>query len=250
MKKLENKVAVVTGGNSGIGFATSKEFIAEGAQVIITGRNEKAVQEAVQKLGGGAHGIASNAGKMSDIAILNEKVARISPKIDTLFINAGVFRAEPFDGLSEETFDYNMDINLKGAFFTIQKLIPILNDGGSITIVASILAHEGFMGSTAYSASKAGLISLGKTLAVELASRTIRVNIISPGQISTPIYEKTGMAPDALQGLVQQILPKIPFGRFGEPEEIAKAALFLASDDSRFITGSEIVIDGGKLAAF
>jgi len=250
MKRLENKVAVVTGGNSGIGFATSKEFIAEGAKVIITGRNEKAVLEAAQKLGEGAHGIASNASKMPDIAVLKEKIARISPKVDALFINAGVFRAEPFDQLSEETFDYNMDINLKGAFFTVQTLAPILNDGGSITLVSSILAHEGFAGSSAYSASKAGLISLGKTLAAELASRAIRVNIISPGQISTPIYEKTGMSSEALQGLVQQILPKIPLGHFGEPEDIAKAALFLASDDSRFITGSEIVIDGGKLAAF
>lgn len=250
MSKLKNKVAVITGGNSGIGFATAELFLAEGAEVIITGRNERAVGEAVKKLGVGAHGIVSDAGSMSDLQSLDKKVTEICKKIDTLILNAGVFLVSPFNQMTEEIFDANVDINLKGAFFTAQKLVPMMNDGGSIVFVSSIVAHLGLAGSSAYSASKAGVLSLGKTLAVELAPRNIRVNTISPGPINTPIFEKIGMSPEALQEMAKQIVSTLPLKRFGEPKDIAQAALFLASNDSGFMTGSEVTVDGGKRAAF
>ena len=250
MKKLEGKTALITGGNSGIGFATAELFLAEGARVIITGRNGKAVGEAVKQLGAGVHGIVSDAGNMKDLMSLDRKVAEISKKIDTLILNAGVFLGAPFDQTTEEVFDANVDINMKGAFFTAQKLVPMINEGGSIVFVSSMLAHLGYAGGAAYSASKAGLISLGKTLAVELAPRNIRVNTISPGLISTPIYAKAGMSPEAMQGFATQVVPTIPLKRFGESENIAQAALFLASNDSGYMTGSEMTVDGGKRMAF
>jgi NAD(P)-dependent dehydrogenase (short-subunit alcohol dehydrogenase family) len=250
MSKLKGKSAVITGGNSGIGFATAELFINEGARIIITGRREEAVKEAVQKLGNGAQGIVSDAGKMSDVNALYKKVSAVFPVIDILFVNAGVGLFAPFDQVTEELFDANLNINFKGAFFTIQKLLPLVKDGGSIILNSTILVHSGLATASAYAASKGAVLSLNKTLAAELASRSIRVNSISPGPINTPIYSKMGMAEEELRQFAAGVQAKIPLNRFGEASDIAHAALFLASDDSRFLTGSEITVDGGKQIAF
>lgn len=250
MQKLKGKTALITGGNSGMGYATAQLFLREGASVIITGRNENAVKEAVKSLGAGAHGIVSDAGKMSDLNLLHKKVIAISPTIDILFANAGVGLFASFKDTTEEIFDANSDINFKGAFFTAQKLLPIIPDGSSIIFNTTILLHSGFASASAYSASKAAVLSLTKTLAIELAPNNIRVNTISPGPINTPIYTKMGMPTDVLQAFAASVQAKIPMQRFGEGEDIAKAALFLASSESSFITGSELTVDGGKSITF
>ena len=250
MSKLKGKTAVITGGNSGIGFATAKLFLKEGAKVIITGRREKSVQDAVQELGKNAFGIVSDAGKMSDINSLRQKVEQISPVIDILFANAGVGLFAPFQQTTEEIFDSNLDINFKGAYFSIQQLLPLIADGSSIILNSTIILHSGLETTTAYSASKGAVLSFSKTLAIELAGRKIRVNSISPGPINTPIYSKMGMAEEALNEFAAHVLAKIPLQRFGESEEVANAALFLASSDSSFMTGTELFVDGGKSITF
>jgi NAD(P)-dependent dehydrogenase (short-subunit alcohol dehydrogenase family) len=250
MSKLKGKTAVITGGNSGIGFATAKLFLKEGAKVIITGRKEKSVQDAVQELGKNAFGIVSDAGKMSDLTGLRQKVEQISPVVDILFANAGVGLFAPFQQTTEEIFDSNMDINFKGAYFTIQQLLPLIADGASIILNSTIILHSGMETTTAYSASKGAVLSFSKTLAIELAGRNIRVNSISPGPINTPIYSKMGMAEEALNEFAAGILTKIPLKRFGESEDVANAALFLASSESSFMTGTELFVDGGKSITF
>jgi len=250
MSKLNGKVAVITGGNSGIGYATAELFLKEGAKVIITGRRKAAVEEAVQQWGKGAHGLVSDARSMGDVMALDKKIEAISPAVDILFVNAGVGLFAPFDQTNEETFDANLDINFKGAFFTVQKLLPMLKPGGSIILNSTILVHSGLENTAAYSASKGAVLSLGKTLAVELAARNIRVNIISPGPIYTPIYSKMGMPEEALQEFAAGVQQKIPLKRFGQAADIASAALFLASDESQFMTGSEVTVDGGKQIMF
>jgi NAD(P)-dependent dehydrogenase (short-subunit alcohol dehydrogenase family) len=250
MSKLKGKTAVITGGNSGIGFATAKLFLKEGAKVIITGRKEKSVQDAVQELGKNAFGIVSDAGKMSDLNSLRQKVEQISPVVDILFANAGVGLFAPFQQTTEEIFDSNLDINFKGAYFTIQQLLPLIADGSSIILNSTIILHSGMETTTAYSASKGAVLSFSKTLAIELAGRNIRVNSISPGPINTPIYSKMGMPEEALNEFAAGILTKIPLKRFGESEDVANAALFLASSDSSFMTGTELFVDGGKSITF
>ena len=250
MQRLKAKTALITGGNSGIGFATAKLFLSEGASVIITGCNEKLVNEAVRILGKGASGFVSDAGKMSDLDSLAQKVSAITSKVDILFANAGVAFFAPFAETSEEMFDSQMDINFKGSFFTVQKLLPLIPDGGSIILNSTILVHCGLETASLYSASKAGVLSLSKTLAAELAGKNIRVNSISPGPINTPIYGKLGMTADAVQEFSDFVQAKIPLQKFGSADDIANAALFLASSESSFMTGSEIRVDGGKSMAF
>jgi NAD(P)-dependent dehydrogenase (short-subunit alcohol dehydrogenase family) len=242
MSKLKGKIALITGGNSGIGYATAEAFIKEGATVIITGRNAVAVAEAAQKLGNGTRGIVSDASKMEDIKALP---TQISEKIDIIFYNAGVAQFAPLSDMTEEMYDANMNINFKGAFFTVQNLLPQLNDGASIIFNGTFLGHSTMAGNSAYGASKAALIHLAKTLAIELAPRKIRANTISPGAISTPIYSKLGMDDEQLGAFAAGFIPKIPMGRFGEASEIAKATVFLASEDASYITGSELLVDGG-----
>lgn len=250
MSKLKGKTAVITGGNSGIGFATAKLFLKEGAKVIITGRKEKSVQDAVKELGTNAFGIVSDAGKMSDINSLKQKVEKISPTVDILFANAGVGLFAPFQQTTEEIFDSNLDINFKGAYFTIQKLLPLIVDGSSIILNSTIVLHSGLETTTAYAASKGAVLSFSKTLAIELAGRNIRVNSISPGPINTPIYSKMGLPEEVLNEFAAGIQAKIPLQRFGESDEVANAALFLASSDSSFMTGTELFVDGGKSITF
>jgi NAD(P)-dependent dehydrogenase (short-subunit alcohol dehydrogenase family) len=246
MNKLQGKVAVITGGNSGIGYATAEAFIAEGAKVVITGRNGEAVAEAAKSLGSGTIGIVSDAAKMTDLrSIDNALKAQGIEKVDILFYNAGVAQFAPVSDMSLDVFEANMNINFRGAFFTVQSLLPLFNDGASIIFNGTFLGHSTMAGNAAYGASKAALIHLAKTLAIELAGRKIRANTISPGAISTPIYSKLGMNDEQLSAFAAGFIPKIPMARFGEAAEIAKAAVFFASDDASYVTGAELLVDGG-----
>ena len=247
MKKLQGKTAVITGGNSGIGLATAKEFIAQGAKVIITGRNQKSIDEAIDLLGENASGVIADSGSMAEIKTLGEQVKAISPKIDIIFINAGIGKFNSVDQMTEEMFDEIMDINFKGAYFTLQQLLPLVNEGGSIVFNTSINAHIGMAGASVYAASKSALLSLTKNLAVELLPRKIRVNSVSPGPVGTPFHstDKLGLTDEQLQQMGDSIVKQVPIGRFGTMEELAKVVTFFASDDSTFLLGSELIADGG-----
>ncbi len=247
MSKLSNKVAVITGGNSGIGLATAKEFLANGAKVIITGRNQTALNEAVAQLGNQVTGLLADTANLSHTIALAEQVEKQFGKIDILFINAGIGKFAPVEQSSEAFFDETMNINFKGAFFTAQKFLPLLKDGASIIFNTTISLSIGMPNSSVYAASKGALLSFARVLATEVSARGIRVNSISPGPIATPILGKTGMSQETLDEFSKSLSAKTLLGRLGNAEEIAKTALFLASDDSSFITGSEIVVDGGIL---
>jgi NAD(P)-dependent dehydrogenase (short-subunit alcohol dehydrogenase family) len=245
MGKLEGKVAVVTGGNSGIGLATAKEFKEQGARVVITGRDQKTLDEARREIGGDVLAVRSDASSLSEIDKLFAAVKEKFGGIDVLFINAGIGKFAPVETVTEEMFDSIMDINFKGAYFTIQKALPFLNDNASVVLNTSIAAHIGMPNSSVYAASKAALITLVRTLSAELVGRGIRVNAVSPGPIATPILNRMGLPPEALQETRNNLEDQVPMKRFGRPEEIAKTVLFLASTDSSFLLGTEIVADGG-----
>lgn len=247
MSRLAHKTAVVTGGNSGIGLAAVEAFMNEGAQVVFTGRSAKANAEVEQRLGKQVHSIMSDSAKLEDIHILKSQVEGITPKIDILFINAGIAQFLPVDQVTEKFYDQIFDVNFKGAYFTIQALLPLMNDGGSIILNTSINAHLGMPGASVYAASKAALLSLAKNMSAELVSRKIRVNAISPGPVATPLHsaEKFGISADEFKQMGEGIVSQIPAGRFGTPEEIANAVLYFASDESRFLLGTELIIDGG-----
>ena len=243
MKKLENKVAIVTGGNSGIGFAAAQELAAQGANVIITGRNEKSLADAESQLK--VTGIRAD---QTDLKSIDNLVANISAKfgkVDIVFLNAGIAAFSPVESATEEHYDNIMNSNVKGVYFTVQKLLPILNDGASIIFNTSINAHVGMPNSSVYAASKAAVLSFNKVFATELAPRKIRVNAVSPGPVETPLYGKLGLEKEEVEGFGTVLGEKILLKRFGQAAEIAKTVSFLASDDSSFITGSEIVVDGG-----
>ena len=245
MSDLSGKVAVVTGGNSGIGLATAQELKDRGAKVAITGRSAESLQAAKTQLGGST---LSFQGDVTDLAHLESVFAETSEqlgKIDIVFINAGIAKFMPLESVTPEFFDEMMDINFKGAYFTVQKALPYLNEGASIVLNSSINAHIGMAGSSVYAASKAALITLVRTLSAELISKGIRVNAVSPGPIETPIFGRMGMSEEQTQEMAAGIKQQIPLGRFGKPEEIAKTVAFLASPDSSFIVGSEIIADGG-----
>ena len=245
MSNLKNKVAVVTGGNSGIGFATAKEFIAQGASVVITGRNQSAIDKAVDALGNHATGIRSDAANLSDTDALVAEVKAKFGKVDILFVNAGVFFGEPVGQITEKMFDTVMSINFKGALFTTEKFLPILSDGASVINLSSISAFAVAPGTAIYAASKAALNSYTRIAAIELAPRKIRVNAITPGMVATDLSAKSGMQEEAIKGMNTSFESKIPLRRFGQPEEIAKLAACFASDDASFITGADYTIDGG-----
>jgi NAD(P)-dependent dehydrogenase (short-subunit alcohol dehydrogenase family) len=245
MSKLSGKVAVVTGGNSGIGFATAKEFKEQGAKVAISGRSR--VTEAAKEIGADVLGVTADVTKFADLDNLFKTVHEQLGKIDVLFVNAGIAKLAPLEGATEAHFDEVMDINFKGAYFTIQKALPYLNDNASIILNGSVNTYVGFGGLSVYSASKAALHSLARTLSAELIGRGIRVNTLNIGPVTTPLFGKVGLPQDALQGFATALTAKMPVKRFGQPEEIAKAALFLASSDSSFVVGSEISTDGGMM---
>ena len=243
MQSLNGKIAVVTGGNSGIGYSSAQEFIAQGAQVLITGRNAEKVEKAAAELG--AKGFAADQGNLAAIDALVEEVKNTYGKIDILFINAGVFYPTPLGQITEDMYDTIMGINFKGAVFTLQKFLPLLKDGASVINLSSVNAYTGMPNTAIYAASKAAMNSFTRTSATELAPRKIRVNAVNPGPVNTPIFGKTGMGEEQLHGFAAAIQERVPLKEFGTPEAIAKLVGFLASDDAWFITGAEYNIDGG-----
>ncbi|HEY3256498.1 MAG TPA: SDR family oxidoreductase [Polyangiaceae bacterium] len=245
MGKLTNKVVLITGGTTGIGLAAAKLFAAEGAQVTVTGSNPKTLEAARQELSGVAEVVASDAGSSSDIAALAKTFEARGAGVDVLFLNAGVAKFGPIVGLDESAFDETFRVNVRGPWLTIKHFAPLLRRGGSIVFNSSINNQLGMAGSSVYAASKAAVRSLVRVAAAELAEAGVRVNAVSPGPIETPLYGKLGMSAEVVQGFARGLIAQIPLKRFGTSEEVAKAALFLASDDSSFMTGEEIVLDGG-----
>lgn len=241
------KLAVITGGSTGIGFASAQRLIKDGWQVIITGKNAENLKKAGLELGSAAVTVQADTADLSQLPKLTQAVAGSGKKIDFLFVNAGIAFFAPIDQVTPEFFDNLFNVNVRGAYFTAQALLPHVADGGSIAFNASIVKDVGFPGSTVYSATKAAVETLAKTLAAEVAARKIRVNTISPGPIATPIYGKLGMPQDQLNGFAQSMQGMLPLKRFGEAAEVGELAAFLASDASKFITGADIPIDGGFL---
>ena len=243
MNDLSGKTAVVTGGNSGIGFATARKLKDSGAQVVITGRNAEAVNSAATELG--VTGLVADQARLSDIDALVGRVKEEFGGVDILFINAGVASFAPVEHVTEEQFDTTIDVNFKGALFTLQKFLPILREGASVINLSSINAYTGMPNTAVYAASKAALNSLTRTAAYELAPRKIRVNSVNPGPTNTAIFGKLGMPDEAVQEFASAMQNRIPLKRFGEPVEAANLVAFLASDEASFITGAEYNIDGG-----
>jgi len=245
MKVLEGKVAVITGGSSGIGLATAKLFQQAGAKIAISGRNQKSLDDAVRELAAGVVAVRSDVSKLSDLDTLFALVAKKLGRIDVLFANAGIARFAPLTDVSEDLYDETFDINVKGVFFTIQKAIPQMNDNGSIILNTSFVNQAGVPTTSVYAASKAAVRSLARGVASELAARGIRVNVVSPGPISTPIYGKLGLPKETVEAFAANIVSQVPLKRFGKPEEVAQSALFLASNASSYVTGVELNVDGG-----
>ena len=239
MAKLDGRVAVVTGGAAGIGFATAKRFVEEGAYVFITGRRQKELDEAVKAIGSNVLGVRGDVSNLQDLDRLYATV-KTKGKIDILVANAGVGEFAPLASLTEEHFDKLFDLNVKGTLFTVQKALALMNDGGSIILVGSVASVKGTPAFGAYGATKAAVRNLVRTWTVELKDRRIRSNVLSPGPIKTQLVER--QPPES----IARIVATIPMGRMGEPDEVAKAAMFLASDDSSFVTGIELFVDGGR----
>lgn len=245
MKRLEGKLAVITGGNSGIGLATAQRFLDEGARVAISGRNQKTLGEAGKTLGKDVLAVRADTADLQEVERFLGEVNKKLGKIDVLFINAGVAKFAPLTDTSEALFDEQFDINVKGAYFTIQKAVPYLNDGASIILNTSIAGSTGTPTTSAYSATKAALRSLARTAAAELVERNIRVNAVAPGPIVTPIFGRTGLPQQVIDDWAKDLVAKVPMKRFGQPEEVAGVVAFLASRDSSYMTGVEINVDGG-----
>ena len=238
-KKLEGKIAVITGGSSGIGFATAKLFVDEGAYVFITGRRQKELDEAVKAIGRNVTGVQGDVAKLADVDRLYE-IVKANGRIDILFANAGIAEFAPLGKITEGHFDKLFNINVKGTLFTVQKALPLLNDGDSIILTGSVGSVKGTPAFGVYGATKAAIRNFVRAWTVELKDRRIRSNVLSPGPTDTPIVDQQP------QDAISRIVSTIPMGRMGEPDEIAKAALFLASDDSSFVTGIELFVDGGR----
>jgi NAD(P)-dependent dehydrogenase (short-subunit alcohol dehydrogenase family) len=239
MGKLQGKLAVVTGGTTGIGFAIAKRFVDEGAYVFITGRRQKELDEAVKAIGHNVAGVRGDVSQLQDLDRLYETV-KAKGNIDVLIANAGVGEFAPLASLTEEHFDRLFDLNVKGTLFTVQKALPLMNDGSSIILVGSVASVKGTASFGTYGATKAAVRNLVRAWTIELKDRHIRSNVLSPGPIRTPLVEL--QPPET----IARMLATIPMGRIGEPDEVAKAAVFLASDDSSFVTGIELFVDGGR----
>lgn len=247
MGNLINKIAVITGGSTGIGLATAHRFIADGAQVVITGRSEEALERAVVELGDRVTGIPGDVANLEDLDRLFAKVQKQFGRVDVLFANAGIAPFVPFQAVTEDHFDRLFNINVRGLFFTVQKALPLLSENASIILNASVVAQSGLRNTSVYSATKAAVRSLGRTLAAELSPRGIRVNVVSPGLTQTPLVGKLGLSKEELDAFGAQMVQQTPLGRPGRPEEIAATAAFLASDEASFFTGADLVADGGLI---
>jgi NAD(P)-dependent dehydrogenase (short-subunit alcohol dehydrogenase family) len=245
MGKLDGKIALVTGGNSGIGLATAKQFVKEGAHVFVTGRRAAELAAAVKEIGPNVTGIQGDVSKLPDLDHLFEEIGRQTGKLDILFANAGIAHYGALGSIKEELFDAIFDTNVKGVLFTVQKALPLMPDGASIILNASIVASKGLPANSVYSASKAAVRSFARTWATDLKARRIRINAVSPGTIDTPGLNDLLASSEVGEQRKKMITAAVPLGRFGTPEEIAKAVVFLASDDASYITGTELFVDGG-----
>lgn len=245
MGKLTGKVALITGGSEGIGFATAKEFISEGAFVFITGRRQSVLDEAVKKLGPNSFGVQADAAKLDDLDKLYAEIKKQKGKLDIVFANAGIYSGASLAQITEEHFDSIYGVNVKGLVFTVQKALPLLSKGGSIILNGSVVSEKGFPAFSVYSSTKAAVRNFARGWTSDLKELGIRVNVVSPGPIDTPgIHTLGGGSTAALDSFASAV----PLGRAGQPEEIAKAVLFLASDDSSFVAGHDLLVDGGIAA--
>ncbi len=243
--RLSGKTAVITGGTTGIGFETARRYLAEGARVLITGRSQDRVDHAVNELGNGALGLVADVGRLSNLdALAADAEARLG-RVDILFANAGLGVFAPIDQVDEAAYDNQFDINVKGVFFTVQKLLPLIPDGGSVVLTASAVNEKGMAMGSLYFASKAAVRSFARTLAAELGPRGIRVNTLSPGIVRTHFSQKLNVPQDAFEGFIQTVVGQAPLGREGTPLDMANAAVFLGSDESSYMTAADLVIDGG-----
>lgn len=245
MGKLNGKIAVITGGSDGMGRSTARLFVEEGATVIITGRNQDTLDAAVREIEGAVEAFRGDIGNLADLDALSVHVENKHGRVDVLFANAGGARLGPFEQVTEEDFDYTFDTNAKGTFFTVQKLLPLIPDGGSVILNTSIAGSKGLPDFSVYSATKAAIRSFARTLTTDLKGRGIRVNALAPGHTATDIMRKTGIPADSIDGINARIQAQVPAGRIGTGDDIAKAALFLASDDASYVTGIELTVDGG-----
>ena len=246
MPRLSGKRILVTGGTSGIGLETARQFLAEGARVIITGSNAGTIARAKTELGSSVLAFKADSANVSEQRNLADTVKEHYGQLDAAFLNAGVSVWQPIEAWDEEAFDRSFAINVKGPYFLVQALLPVFANPASIVLNTSINAHVGAARSTVYAATKAALLSLSKTLSNELLSRGVRVNAVSPGPVETPLYDKLGIPEAYREQAIKDIAATIPFGRFGKPEEVAKAVVYLASDESAWTIGSEIIVDGGR----
>jgi NAD(P)-dependent dehydrogenase (short-subunit alcohol dehydrogenase family) len=245
MGKLEEKVALVTGGNSGIGFATAKEFVAEGAHVYITGRREKELAAAVKEIGRNVTGVRADVSSSDDLDGLFSQIKKEKGKLDVVFANAGTAKYAPLGQISEELYQSIFDVNVKGVLFTVQKALPLIPEGGSIILNASIVASKGLPANSIYSATKAAVRSFARTWTTDLKDRHIRVNVVSPGSTDTEGLRELLDSSEAGQQRLKAISASVPLGRLAKPREVARAVVFLASDDSSYVTGTELFVDGG-----
>ena len=245
MGKLNGKVAVITGGSEGIGHSTARLFVEEGATVVITGRNKDTLDTAVKDIGGAIEAFRSDSRNLADLDALKAYMENKHGRVDIVFANAGGGRLGPFEQVTEDDFDYTFDTNAKGTFFTVQKLLPLVPNGGSIILNTSIAASKGLPNFSVYSATKAAIRSFARTLTTDLKERGIRVNALAPGHTATDIMRKTGVPHESIDGINAQIQAQVPAGRIGTGDDIGKAALFLASDDASYVTGIELTVDGG-----